>query len=255
MTAFLVFTIQAPLASWGDIAVGEWRGSWDRPSRSATLGVLGAALGIQRNDREGQSALRDGYRLAVRADNVGTVMQDYHTMQSIPQNFVKKHALRTRAALWTLDKEERQTILSRREYRQNSLYTVTIWATSVAKWSLQELAEALRRPVYALYAGRRSNPVGLPLRPEVVEADTLADVFQHRSTLPAELSDALRALKPQKGWGLEVAHDPCETFESGLEASHQSHVVRRDVPGDRERWLFDERLVTVARLPRAMGER
>lgn len=255
MRAFLVFTIQAPLASWGDIAVGEWRGSWDRPSRSAVLGVLGAALGIQRNDRDGQSALRDGYRLAVRADNVGTVMQDYHTMQSIPQNLVKKHALRTRAALWTLDKEVRETILSRREYRQNSLYTVTIWAVGAPRWSLQELAEALLRPVYALYAGRRSNPVGLPLRPEVVEANTLADVFQNRTTLPADLRDMLRALKPVKGWGDEVAHDSCETFDSGLEESHQTHSVRRDVPLDREGWLFADRLVTVARLPRAMEER
>ena len=30
MTGFLLFTLYAPLASWGEIAVGETRGSWDR---------------------------------------------------------------------------------------------------------------------------------------------------------------------------------------------------------------------------------
>ena len=32
---FLVFQLQAPLSSWGDTAVGEYRGSFEHPGESA----------------------------------------------------------------------------------------------------------------------------------------------------------------------------------------------------------------------------
>ncbi|MEN9864624.1 MAG: hypothetical protein RL748_214, partial [Pseudomonadota bacterium] len=45
---FLLFQLQAPLASWGGAAVGEFRGSEEYPGQSALLGLLGAALGLTR---------------------------------------------------------------------------------------------------------------------------------------------------------------------------------------------------------------
>jgi len=41
---FLVFQLQAPLASWGDTAVGEYRGSYEYPGESALLGLLAAVI-------------------------------------------------------------------------------------------------------------------------------------------------------------------------------------------------------------------
>ena len=46
MTDYLLLRLYGPLASWGEIAVGESRHSAVQPSRSALLGLLGAALGI-----------------------------------------------------------------------------------------------------------------------------------------------------------------------------------------------------------------
>ena len=71
MTEFLLLTLYAPLASWGDIAVGEVRGSWDRPSRSAVLGLVAAALGVDRADQAAHDALDVGYGVAVRQDAAG----------------------------------------------------------------------------------------------------------------------------------------------------------------------------------------
>ena len=45
MPDFLTFALAAPLAAMGEIAVGERRGSWDRPGRSAVLGLIAAVLG------------------------------------------------------------------------------------------------------------------------------------------------------------------------------------------------------------------
>ena len=35
---------------WGDVAVGEFRGSLDQPGASALIGLLGAAPGVRRED-------------------------------------------------------------------------------------------------------------------------------------------------------------------------------------------------------------
>ena len=50
MADFLVFQLYGALASWGDIAVGEYRPSQGHPSKSAITGLLAAALGIERED-------------------------------------------------------------------------------------------------------------------------------------------------------------------------------------------------------------
>ena len=61
---FLVFQLQAPLAAWGDIAVGECRPTMAYPGQSALLGLLAAALGVRREDAEAQVvAPADGWVL------------------------------------------------------------------------------------------------------------------------------------------------------------------------------------------------
>jgi len=246
VTPFLLFTLQAPLASWGDIAVGEWRGSWDRPSRSALTGLLGAALGLLRHDSERQRAISEGYGVAVRGDAFGTPMQDYHTMQTVAKSQLKKRDIATRSEM--LEIREKETVLSWREYRQGVVCTVALWCRPAAGWSLAQLGDALRRPAFALYAGRRSNPLGLPANPEIVDAPSLAAAFAARPPIPAHAPSELRRLRPRGGWGQEVAHDECDGFESGLVAPMRRHV-RRDVPVDRIGWLFAARTMQVGTLP------
>lgn len=245
---FLLLTIYAPLASWGDIAVGEARGSWDRPSRSAVLGLLAAALGIDRSDQPAHEALDAGYGVAVRLDLTGSTLSDYHTAQTVAASVVKKTQPRTRAAL--LRAGEHQTILSRRAYRQDSLATVAVWArgSTSPRWTLAELRDALRRPAFVLYAGRKANPFGAPLDPTIVQSSTLAGALAHRSPAPRGLDG--RRIAAGVPWGREVAHDaiaPADGFESGLEAYRRD--VRRDVPTNRARWQFTERTVDVGLLP------
>lgn len=239
MTEFLLFTLYAPLASWGEIAVGEVRGSWDRPSRSAVLGLVAAALGIVREDQEAHDALDEGYGVAVRLDAAGAPLSDYHTAQTVAASTVRKARPRTRAAL--LAAGEPETILSRRAYRQDALATIALWARPGARWPLAALAGALRRPAFVLYAGRKANALGAPLAPEVVAASTLAAALERRAPPPAAL--AAERLRPGSGWGREVAHDPCEGFASGL--IPQRRQVRRDAAPQRSRWQFAERVVEI----------
>lgn len=272
MTPFLTLTLYAPLSSWGDIAVGESRGSWDRPSRSAVLGLVGAALGIRREEQVRHDALDDGYGIGVRLDAPGAPLVDYHTAQTVAANDVKKARPSTRAQLLAAGK--RETILSRRVYRQDAAATVALWTRRPdAPWSLDELAVALRRPRFVLYAGRKANVFGLPLAPVVGSYATLADALvahaasrgmpdDARPTARAAIDELWRRLRPHgahAAWGHGVAHDACEGFASGLMEGHRE--VRRDAAPQRARWQFAERVVHVgtlsdsADMPHGTGDR
>lgn len=247
MTDFLLLTLYAPLASWGDIAVGESRGSWDRPSRSAVLGLVAAALGLEREDQPAHATLDAGYGLAVRLDAPGATLADYHTAQTVGASAVRKAKPRTRAELLACG--ERETILSRRSYRQDALATAALWARVGARWSLGDLGEALRRPAFVLYAGRKANAFGAPLDPAVVQAGTLREALAQRPR-------GVRGLDPRRLLGggrpasepVEVSFDAVrevvDGFASGFDPIFRRDV-RRDVPTHRARWQFTERVVEV----------
>lgn len=242
MTNFLLATLYAPLASWGDIAVGEVRGSWDRPSRSAILGLIAAALGLTRDEQAAHDALDAGYGVAVRLVAVGEPCTDYHTAQTVGASTMKKAKPRTRGQMLALG--DPHTILSYRSLRQDALSVVVLWCRGEPAWSLGALAEALRRPVYVLFAGRKANALGLPVYPQLVSAVTLGDAFLQVSPVPSVVSETFR--RPQGGWGTEVAHDHCEGFSSGLRPLRRE--IRRDAAAHRMRWQFSERVVEVGEL-------
>lgn len=256
MSEFLFFTLHAPLTSWGAIAVGEARGSWDRPSRSAILGLVAAALGITREDQQQHDRLDRGYGVAVRLDAPGAPLVDYHTAQTVSASAAQRRGAKTRAQL--LEAGGVQTVLSRRTYRQDALATVALWECTQDAWPLVELETALRRPAFTLYAGRKANALGLPLAPAVIHAPTLAGAFldrEHTRGMQRTAPPAARlvteqvwtALRPLAGWGREVAHDPWEFGETGLRPLRRE--VRRDTSPHRDRWHFAERVVEVGLLP------
>ena len=241
MTPFLRFTLYAPLASWGESAVGEIRGSWDRPSRSAMLGLLAAALGIKRDDDTNHDRLDMSVGVAVRLLAVGEPLIDYHTTQNPKESVVRKRAPATRREALAMG--EPTTALSRRWLRQDALALVALWLRSGATFTLSELEGALRRPAFTLYAGRKANALGLPVAPTLVQGRSLADALRGTPSLPSDFD----RLRPRGGWSREVSHDGCDGFDTGLTGEHS--VVRRDAAPVRSRWQFSDRTVYVGRIP------
>lgn len=221
------------MASWGDIAVGEYRGTSNHPSKSATIGLLAAAVGITRDDDAWLGAIASAYGFAVRVDAPGVLVRDYHTTQVPPSGTGRnKRTFATRKDELSSRKENLNTILSTRDYRCDALYTVAIWAQSeTPPYSLAELEEKLRRPTFVLYAGRKSCPLSLPLQPRVVTAQNLRDAFsQNVFKDEAGIFDALLDGVTSIHW---------EGDDEGLDKSHT--VLRRDFPTSRRRWQFEER--------------
>ncbi len=62
---YLLFRLYGPMASWGEIAVGETRHTASYPGKSAIIGLMAAALGIKRTESEKQQQMQQGYSLAV----------------------------------------------------------------------------------------------------------------------------------------------------------------------------------------------
>ncbi|MGD9009238.1 MAG: type I-E CRISPR-associated protein Cas5/CasD, partial [Desulfobacteraceae bacterium] len=94
MQDYLVFQLYGHMSAWGDIAVGETRRSTLHPSKSAVLGIMAAALGVDREDESTLSTMAAAYGFAVKVLSTGSLMVDYHTVQVPPQK--RKEILRTR---------------------------------------------------------------------------------------------------------------------------------------------------------------
>lgn len=228
---FLTLTLHGPMAAWGGVAVGEQRPSETHPTKSAMLGMLGAALGIRRDDEDALQALASAYHFGVRVDASGALLRDYHTAQVPPAR--RKVVYLTRRD--ELQADGLYTILSQRDYRMEALYTVALWqAESNAPYTLQALAEALRTPTFVLYLGRKSCPPSLPLAPGIVTAESLREAFDKTPNPGEEFLAALTRDK-QRRYYWEGLSD----VEAGMVAGMR--VKRRDQPRNRRHWQFEDR--------------
>jgi CRISPR system Cascade subunit CasD len=239
VTEFLTFTLYAPLASWGDEAVGEVRGSWDRPSRSAILGIVAAALGLDREAEMEHRELDTMLGVAVRVASSGQSCVDYHTAMDPTAVTMRRFKPRTRKV--ALESADAETTLTQRTLYQDSLHVVALWQRGAGRWTLHGLSQALAAPVFVLYAGRKANSLGLPVAASVHSSDSIAAALQGMPILPREL----HRLKPRKGWGREVSFDAPGDVVTGFATGTGRTLRRRDASPHRMRWQFTEREVRV----------
>lgn len=129
----LVIRIAAPLQSYGDPASFEKRTTFRAPSKSAVIGMIGAALGFRRESDDYKS-LND-LDFAVRVDQPGEVLSDFQITH------------------YSLKKPGK---LSHRIYLQDAVFMVALSSKQDAL--MEEIEYALRHPKFQLYFGRRSNP-------------------------------------------------------------------------------------------------
>lgn len=222
---YLVFQIYAPLLSWGTQAVGQERTSEDHPGRSALLGLLAAALGIDRQDDSAHDELSLSCLFGIKQISAGLTLRDFHTTQVPPEN-KKTHHLFTRRD--ELREPKLGTVLSYRNYQQDSLHVVAVMTTGTL-YSLIKLQQALQHPVFHLYFGRKSCPPAIPLNPEIMTADNLKMALDGYG-----LDEALRHHKSKPRYYWESAMESV-----GMEETFR--VMRHDQPISRQRWQFTRR--------------
>ena len=233
---FLLFTLYAPMGSFGEIAVGERRMSWARPGRSAVLGLVAAAQGIERTDEAAHRKLEAGLHYAVRTDAPGRPLIDYHTAQTPKARRGRTFATRRQE----LETDDLNTVLSSREWRADACFTVALWPRPGVNVDLNEMADALKHPHFTLYVGRKSAPLGLPLNPEIIDAEDFMAAF-HARQLNDEERAVLQSIHVDGAAGGEIAFDhdaPGAPADVRIER-------RRDATLSRTRWQFADRLEAV----------
>lgn len=162
MGDYLILKLQGPMQAWGEHTFEGKRPSGNFPTKSALLGLLGACLGIRRNEPQRLQQLADSVAFAVRKEERFRTLRDgrrislpiikvtdYHTVQNAREDYVglKSHG----------------TIQTWREYLFDAAYTVAIWLTEAATLTLAELEQAVKTPHFTPYLGRRSCPLSRPL--------------------------------------------------------------------------------------------
>lgn len=140
----LLLRLAGPLQSWGErSAFTPVRDTAPFPTRSALIGMFAAAEGIGR-DQAGLDRYQD-LRLTVRVDRPGVRLVDYHTAGG---GFPKD-----RTAATSGGSNKGAAVITRRHYLSDAVFVVAVTAPDD---TIQRLADALTRPHWAPYLGRRS---------------------------------------------------------------------------------------------------
>lgn len=245
---YLIFQLQAPLSAWGETAVGEYRPSANYPSESALIGLLAAALGIDRSDENQHQTLRTQLRFAVGVQSAGRLLRDYHTAQVATEAILGKqpHTVRRDELIVPAHarKKHLKTILSTRDYRQDAACLVAVQTAEDAEFSLDDLAQAIFQPKFVLYLGRKACPPSLPLWPQIIEAEnTLKAMEIYRTKLTEQTGEPVAMLE-RLVWGANI--------QAGVQ--HDLQVVRKDRLLSRRHWQFGDRAEFIALLvPEAQG--
>lgn len=247
MPRFLCFRLHGPMASWGDVAVGERRPSSPHPSRSAVLGLVAAALGVRRSEADSWNELDRSLGFASRTDAPGELLLDFHTAQGPDEKLLRaqEREARKSGASWhrpatrrdelEFSRHELSTLLSSRQYRLDALWTAALWASGsdACAFTLERLMEALRRPRFMPYLGRKSCPLDVPMEPQLIEAsDPVA-------AMAAAVFRTGDLLAPVISRGRSRATVQWEGNWPGLQPDQTT--IRRDRVLSRARWQFTER--------------
>lgn len=261
---FLVFRLYAPLASWGEPAVGEERPSATYPSATAVLGLVAAAIGLRREDEPGLLALHQGYDVAVGQCSAGSPRRDYHTAQVPGRTDLKNRPHRTRADELAIPKADLNTILSTRDYREDGVWLVALAprAGSQPPYALEELKNRLEHPAFTLYLGRKACPPALPLMPQVVTAVNVAAAFaaarfSRAEQLPEKTGQqrSRKARQQRVENTLSLHASPGQVaWPEGMASGYSEATlttVRKDRLISRRRWQFGDRVEYLWLAPQA----
>jgi CRISPR system Cascade subunit CasD len=151
MANTLLLALMGPLQSWGERGRWEYRDSALTPTKSAVIGLLGCALGLDDDDELRRLASK--LALGVRCDHTGTLIEDYHTV--VTGVLAGTGRIKINAST-----KEPETVISHRQYLSDAAFLVALRGEDGL---LARCAAAVRAPHWPPYLGRKSCPPARPL--------------------------------------------------------------------------------------------
>ncbi len=183
MPLHLLLRLEAPLMSFGTLAVDANRPVQRWPAVSMLTGLLANAMGWRRTDVQMLEDLQTRLRWAARLDRPGEPLRDFQTAQ-----------LDKKDQGWTThgtpegrdggDDTYKPPHIRQREYRADASVAMALRLDPPeSSPTLQDVANALRRPRRPLFIGRKNCLPSLPVlaAPALLEA---ADALDALALLP-----------------------------------------------------------------------
>jgi len=143
----LALLLDAPLQSWGYQSKFDRRTTLSFPTRSGVIGMICAAMGIDRGDSDALAKFAD-LQMTVYTLRIGNRLTDFHTVgggwdkRRQSQNIVR-----------TADGKTGNTVVTRREYLENSRFGVLLSGPTAR---LDAIAAALQNPRWGIWLGRKA---------------------------------------------------------------------------------------------------
>jgi CRISPR system Cascade subunit CasD len=138
----LLLRLEGPLQAWSSQGKLSIRDTEREPTKSGVLGLVGAAIGMDRND-DAMLARLAQLRMAVRVDRAGTLLRDFHTAGS--------GTFRGRDDYFVYGTNN--CVPSNRYYLQDASFTVGLEGE---RELLAQIERGFAAPRWPLYLGRRS---------------------------------------------------------------------------------------------------
>lgn len=142
----LLLRFAAPLQSWGAGSKFDRRDTQRELTKSAVIGLVAAALGVPRDDKEEIAKLGRTLRFGVRVDREGRLLEDLHMAHE--NGFWA--ALSAKKA-----PNQKFSHMTYRYYLSDAVFLAGLEGDDTL---LEGIVQALSRPNYPLFLGRRSCP-------------------------------------------------------------------------------------------------
>ena len=214
MKSVLLIPLQGPMQSWGTRSRFQERDTEREPSKSGIIGLLCAALGRDRSTPiEDLSSLKMG----VRVDREGFLKRDFQTAQNVV----------------TASGTQWEDQISTRQYLADAIFMVALEGDRDV---LQRLHNALAKPVWPLFLGRKSY---VPSHP-VYLLDGLYEAADTREALkkypllcaPRKEQDEIRLILESSSVTHETRMDTPVSFALGGREFRLRYVVTEFIPVD-----------------------
>ncbi len=165
-----VLHLQGPMMSYADRGFGQLREEGEFPSRSAVLGVIGAAMGLERGDPM-LLTLHRGLRVHAAQAQRGSLLVDYHTVLTAGYDEFDEVRLRREGV------PGKNPTLTWRSYHCDAHYVAVVEGDDAEL--VERCRAGLRDPHYTAYLGRRSCPPATPLLPKDGEWDSPLEALDY----------------------------------------------------------------------------
>jgi CRISPR system Cascade subunit CasD len=142
--SIVALRLAGPLQAWGAGSKFTRRSTQAEPTKSGIIGLVAAAKGLRRSDPLTELL---GLRLGIRVDQPGQLVRDFQT------------AIRRKAGRGG-NVTEHALPLSYRYYQGDAVFLAVLQGE---RELVEGLRDALRRPEFPLYLGRRSCPPAGPI--------------------------------------------------------------------------------------------